>query len=285
MGDSTAAISIAPANTDQLRAWDGDEGAYWADHADYFDRAIAAHHAVLLDAAAIGASERVLDVGCGTGETTRDAARAARDGAALGVDLSSRMLGYARRRAADEGLANASFLHADAQIYPFEPASFDVVISRTAAMFFSDHAAAFSNLHDALVPGGRMALTVWQGIEGNEWLQQIAGALAAGRDMPMPPPDAGPFSLANADRVRGLLTDAGFADIEFVGTEAGMWFGENADDATRFILGLQGWMLEGLDEAGRQRAIDNLRASTSGHETPDGVLFGSATWTITASRP
>jgi hypothetical protein len=77
----------------------------------------------------------------------------------------------------------------------------------------------------------------------------------------------------------------GFADIDFLGTDAGMWFGKNADDATRFILGLQGWMLEGLDEAGRQRAIDNLHASTAAHETPDGVVFGAATWTITASRP
>jgi SAM-dependent methyltransferase len=284
MGDSTSTITVAPTNLDQLNAWDGDEGAYWAEHAEYFDRAISAHHVVLMRAAAITADDRVLDVGCGTGETTLAAASAASTGSALGVDLSSRMLDYARKRAADAGVVNASFLHTDAQIHPFAPASFDVVISRTAAMFFSDHATAFANLRDALAPSGRIVLTVWQGIEGNEWLQQIAGALAAGRDMPLPPPNAGPFALSDPERVRGLMADSGFADVEFINTEGGMWFGNDADDATQFILGLQGWMLQGLDDTGRQRAVDNLHASTSAHETPEGVLFGSSTWTITARR-
>src|SRR5438477_2817253 len=131
----TNEVPVASANVEQLRAWDGDEGAYWADHPDYFDRSVAVYHERLLTTAAIGERDRVLDVGCGTGQTTRDAARAASAGSALGVDLSSRMLDDARRRATEEGVANVTFAQADAQIHAFDPGAYDVAISRTAAMF------------------------------------------------------------------------------------------------------------------------------------------------------
>jgi SAM-dependent methyltransferase len=195
------------------------------------------------------------------------------------------MLKYAESRAGDEGIGNVSFLQADAQIHPFPPESFDVAISRTAAMFFGDPIAAFSNIGQALAPGGRLALVVWQPLPANEWLQQIAGALAAGRDLPTPPPEApGPFSLSDPDRVREILSAAGFGDIGLEGTTGGMWFGTDADDAHRFVLGLMGWMLEGLDEAGRARAGDALRATMAAHQTADGVVFGSAAWTVQATR-
>ncbi len=282
---ATRALRVDTSNEDQLRAWDGDEGAYWADHADYFDRSVAAYHQRLLDQAAISNDDRVLDVGCGTGQTTRDAARAASGGSALGVDLSSRMLDHARRRTAEEGLANATFVQADAQVHAFEPASFDVAISRTSAMFFGDHVAAFRNVGVALRPGGRLLLVTWQSLAGNEWIREISRALSAGRDLPVPPSDAGPFALSDPDRVRSLLTDAGFAGVRLDGTTAGLWFGNDADDAQRFTLGLMGWMLEGLDDAGRARAIDALHATMAAHATPDGVLFGSAAWIIEATRP
>ncbi|MGH3368401.1 MAG: SAM-dependent methyltransferase, partial [Nocardioidaceae bacterium] len=103
--------------------------------------------------------------------------------------------------------------------------------------------------------------------------------------LPAPPPDApGPFSLSDPDRVRTVLTTSGFTDIDLEGTAAGMWFGNDAHDAHRFVLGLMGWMLEGLDDAGRARAVDGLRATMAAHETSGGVVFGSAAWTITAAR-
>jgi SAM-dependent methyltransferase len=282
--NATNPVSVAPSNVEQLRAWDGDEGAYWAEHADYFDHSVAPYHERLLAAAAITATDRVLDLGCGTGQTTRDAARAATDGSALGVDLSSRMLECARRRAAEDGITNATFEQVDAQIHPFESTSFDLAISRTSAMFFGDLVAAFTNVGRALVDGGRLALVVWQPLAGNEWIREISGALAAGRDLPGPPPDSGPFSLSDPARVRSVLSSAGFTGIELEGTTAGMWFGDDADDAHRFVLGLMGWMLEGLDAPGRQRAIDGLHATMRDHETQVGVVFGSAAWTITATR-
>jgi SAM-dependent methyltransferase len=281
---ATHAVPVDSSNIAQLRAWDGDEGEYWADNAEYFDRSVAVYHEGLLAAAAIGERDRVLDVCCGTGQTTRDAARAASAGSAFGVDLSSRMLDNARRRAAEEGVTNVTFVQADAQIHAFEPGAHDVAISRTAAMFFGDHVAAFSNIGRALRRGGRLVLVTWQPLRGNEWIREISGALAAGRDLPAPPPDAGPFSLSDPNRVRTLLTSAGFADVEVDGTTTGMWFGNDADDAHRFVLGLMGWMLEGLDDAGRARAIDALHATMAGHETPDGVLFESAAWTTQATR-
>jgi SAM-dependent methyltransferase len=282
---ATSAVPIDPSNADQLRAWDGDEGAYWAEHADYFDRSVAAYHEKLMVTAAITDRDRVLDVGCGTGQTTRDAARAATSGSALGVDLSARMVELARRRAAEEGVDNASFEQVDAQIHPFPPAAFDVAISRTGAMFFGDLIAAFANIGHAVVRGGRLVLVAWQPLPANEWIREISGALAAGRDLPAPPADApGPFSLSQPERVRSILTAAGFTDIDLEGTTAGMWFGTDADDAHRFVLGLMGWMLQGLEDTDRGRAIDGLRAAMAAHETPDGVVFGSAAWTIRATR-
>lgn len=284
MKTATHAVQVDPSNVEQLRAWDGEEGAYWAENAEYFDRSVAAYHQRLFAVAAIGVEDRVLDVGCGTGQTTRDAGRAASAGSALGVDLSSRMLDYARRRAAEENVTNVTFSQADAQIHPFERGRSDVAISRTAAMFFGDHGAALSNIARALRPGGRLVLVAWQSLAGNEWVREISGALAAGRNLPAPPTDRGPFSLSQPDRVRALLAGAGFTGVELEGTTAGMWFGEHADDAHRFVLGLMAWMLKGLDDAARARAVDALHATMTAHETPNGVLFDSAAWIINATR-
>src|SRR5581483_7750860 len=267
---------VAPSNLEQARAWDGDEGAYWAANAERFDAGVAAYHRPLLDAAAIGASDCVLDLGCGTGQTTRDAARAASSGTALGVGLSSQMIAVARRLAAAEGVSNARFEQGDAQIYPFEARKFDVAISRTGAMFFGDPVAAFRNVAAALRPSGRLTLLAWQALARNEWLREIRTALAAGRDLPSPPSDApGPFSLSDPRRVHRVLRDAGFADVQLADVRGPMYFGPDPDDACRFILGVSGWMLRGLDELGQRRAIEALRASVAAHQTDRGVQFDS----------
>jgi SAM-dependent methyltransferase len=278
-------LHVDPSNEGQLRAWDGDEGSYWAANADRYDRSVQVHHHRLLAAAGIGTTDRLLDVGCGTGQLSRDAARAASGGSTLGVDLSSAMLDVARARAAREHLTNITFEQRDAQIYPFPAATFDRVLSRTGAMFFGDPNAAFSNLGRALAPGGRMALLAWQPLSQNEWMRELMTALAAGRSLPSPPPNApGPFSLSDPDRVRTLLGGAGFTDIELAETRGDMWFGADADEAHRFVLGQLGWMLQDLDAAGRQRGLDGLRASVSSHEGDQGVLYDSAAWIITATR-
>lgn len=274
-------------NAEQLRAWDGDEGAYWAAHADRFDHAVAPYHERLMSAAAITAGEHVLDIGCGTGQTTRDAARAATGGgSALGVDLSSRMLDVARARSAGEGLENVVFEQADAQVHPFDAASFDVAISRTGAMFFGDPVAAFRNIARALRPGARLALVTWQPLAANEWIREITRALTGGRALSGPPVDGpGPFSLSDPGRVHAVLDAAGFVDVDLTGVSAPEWFGTDADDAHAFVMGLTGWMLRDLDDGERRRAVDALRATMIDHEGPAGVTFGSAAWVITAIRP
>ncbi|WP_030857051.1 class I SAM-dependent methyltransferase [Streptomyces sp. NRRL F-2747] len=275
-----------PSNADQAHAWDGQEGAYWAEHADRFDRAVRGYRADFLAAAGVSDADRVLDIGCGTGETTRDLARQATGGRVLGVDLSSAMLRVARQRAAAGGLHNADFVQADAQVHPFPAAAFDVAVSRSGTMFFADPVAAFRNIGGALRPGGRLVQLVWQPLADNEWFLSLTRALAAGRPLPAPAAGApGPFSLADPARARTVLGAAGFTDIRLEPHREAMWFGEDAADAERFTLGMLGWMLDGLDERDRRRAVDALRSTLTAHESGTGVLYASAAWIIRAARP
>ena len=145
------------ANVEQAAAWDGPEGANWAEYADRFDTAISRTWQRFLEANLIFKRDNVLDIGCGNGKSTRDAARITSSGSATGIDLSSRMLALARERSANEGLRNINFLQADAQVHPFESNSFDIAISRYGVMFFGDPVAAFANIARSLRPNGRLA--------------------------------------------------------------------------------------------------------------------------------
>jgi len=279
------AAEVDPTNTAQLEAWDGNEGAYWAAKADRFDRSVSRYQRPLIDAAGIEPDSVILDIGCGTGQTTRDAARIATAGSAVGADLSSAMLDVARLSAAAEKVDNVRFEQWDVQTHPFDAESFDVAISRTGSMFFGDMMVAFTNVATALRPGGRLTMLVWQPLAENEWFREIAGSLSTGRDMPMPPPDApSPFSLSDPARVVKILQRAGFANTQLEGRSEPMHFGSDPDDAFDFILGLQGWMLNGLDQPGQERAKSTLRSSLEAHASADGVAYGSATWIVTATR-
>ena len=144
-------------NSEQAKAWNGPEGVHWARNQDRWNAVNEGFNEPLLEAAAITGTHRVLDLGCGSGQTTRLAARRASEGGALGLDLSGPMLAEARARAEREGIANVSFTRGDAQVHPFEPGAFDVAISRFGVMFFADPVAAFANIGRALRPGGRLA--------------------------------------------------------------------------------------------------------------------------------
>jgi SAM-dependent methyltransferase len=276
-------------NVEQAEVWDGPEGEYWVAHQARFDGSIQPHHDRLMAAAAIAPGEQVLDVGCGNGLTSRDAARAAGPGGGVvAVDLSGPMLAKAEQLAKDEGLANIRFEQGDAQVHRFDAGAFDLAMSRFGVMFFADPVAAFANIASALRPGGRLAMLVWQPAAGNEWMGSIRAALALGRNLPAPPPNApGPFALADTDFTGRILTGAGFTDVAFAGSEQPFNVGSNADDAYRFAAGLAPvqWLLADLDEAGRTEALDGLRATIAAHETADGVVFGSAAWVVTARKP
>ena len=275
------------ANAEMAAAWDGDEGVEWARDWPRYDRAVAGHHARLMAAAGVEPADRVLDVGCGNGETSRAAARMAGAGTVLGVDLSSPMLARARELAGAEGLTNVDFEHADAQVHPFAPGAFDVVISRFGTMFFADPLAAFTNLARSTRPGGRIVMVAWQALTANEWLREVRAALAAGRSLPTPPTGVpGPFAQADPDQVRSVLSAAGFDEVALQPVEEPFWIGADTDDAFAFMStgGLARGMLQDLDEPARRRALDTLRATLDRYAGAGGVVLGSAAWLISARR-
>src|SRR6266511_4054002 len=141
------------------------------------DAELRLYNEVLRRACGVRHHDQVLDVGCGTGQTTRKAAHMATAGSALGVDLSTRMIDRAREFAQMEGLRNVTFERADAQVHRFPPKHFDLTISRFGTMFFNDPVAAFANIGRALRPAGRLVMLVWQGHERNEWAVAIHGSL------------------------------------------------------------------------------------------------------------
>jgi SAM-dependent methyltransferase len=273
------------ANQEMAEAWER-EAEGWLAHADRYDEAGKRQWARFVAAVDVPADAAVLDVGCGGGRTTIDVARMAPAGSATGVDISLRMIEHARRVAEEAGVANVAFVHADAQVHAFPDAAYDLAISSFGTMFFADPAAAFGNVRRSLRPGGRLAVLVWRPLAENEWLTSLRGALALGRDLPLPPPDApGPFSLAREGRVREVLGVAGFDGIELEPLDEPMSFGRDADDAFPFLqtFGLTKGLTEGLDAADRDRAMASLRSMVEAHETDDGVLFGTAAWLVTAT--
>lgn len=281
----TSTRSVDASNAAQLANWDGDAGAFWADNADRFDRGVAAYRGPFLDAAAIGETTMVLDIGCGSGQTTRDAARRAVAGSALGVDLSSRMIALARRRAADEELTNATFRQVDAQVHPFSPESVDLALSRHGSMFFGDPVAAFTNIARALRPDGRLVLLTWQPFERNEFIRAILSALTVEGEVPVPPSDApSPLALGDPDRVWSLLGVSGFTDVELEGVQQPLYFGPDPDDAFGYLSAQYAGMVRNLDPETRARAHERLRSSLADHCTDQGVLYDSAAWLVHARR-
>jgi SAM-dependent methyltransferase len=274
------------ANVDAARAWN-EEGMHWAEYWEQYEAPVRPHTDRLLTAARIGNAERVLDIGCGAGQTTREAARAAAGGEALGLDISTPLVARATDITAAEGPANARFVRGDAQVYPFASAEFDVAMSRFGAMFFNDPVAAFTNIARALRSNGRLALMSWQALDANDWLTSLRAAVALGRTLPTPPPDApSPFSLADPERVAHILTAAGFDDIELEALELPFEINRNVADTIEFLTsgGPVKGMLDGLDHADRQRAITGLRATLTAHEHDGVITFGSAVWLVRARR-
>lgn len=276
------------ANTDMAAGWDGPEGDHWVEHAEHYAAASQRHWDRLLAVVPIDTGASVVDLGCGTGRSTRDVARIASSGFALGLDLSSSMLKRAKELAEAEGLGNVQFEQADVQVHPFDAGRFDLAISAFGAMFFADPRAAFVNVSQALRPGGELALLSWRELGRNEWLTALRDALAVGRQLPEPPSDLpGPFGLAGSEQVSGILSAAGLVDIRFEEVDEPIQFGADADDAFAFMktLGMTKGLMEGLDVDDRARALDALQRTIVLHDTGEGVQFGSSAWLIRAHTP
>ena len=275
------------ANVEMFEAWNGQEGDDWTANAARYEGSGRGHRPHLINPSIIATGDRVLDIGCGTGRSAIEAAKLAPDGSVLGIDLSSQMLAYAREQAAAEGVTNVTFVQGDAQVHPFEPGAADVAISDSGAMFFGDPVAAFTNIARGLRVGGQLALLVWRELKDNEWLTTIRGALALGRELGTPPPDAPtPFSMADPDRVRARLTAAGFSEVQLEPVDEPMEMGADADESFAFFKdsGIVRGLLDGVDDVGRAEGLTNLHTAFQAAETPDGVLLGSASWLITAAH-
>ena len=284
-------VAAAGPNAEQIRYWNQTLAPRWVEQEAMLDAQIAPLGLAAMERARVLPGERVIDVGCGCGQTSLQLAeRVGPAGSVLGIDIATPMLERARARAS--GRANVRFAAADAQTHRFEP-DHDLVFSRFGVMFFADPAAAFANLAKALRPGGRLAFVCWQAIDRNPWLlvplRAVAGIVA------LPPPPApgapGPFSFADPERVRGILAAAGFSEValEQASGELAIGAGGDLERAVEFALQM-GPVAAALREAGaageaaRGRAADAIRTALAPFATPTGVRAGYAAWIATGRR-
>lgn len=220
----------------------------------------------------------VLDLGCGAAGTTMQlAARVGPDGRVVGMDIAAEMFAEARARAERLGLANIEFVVGDVQVYPFDDAVFDFAFSRFGVMFYKDPAAAFTNIHRAMKPGGRLAFCCWQDVFQNEWMLvpgMAAGAVLGALPPPAGPGEPGPFSLSDPERVREILSEAGFADVNVeprndpISADPAR-IPELTETSTRF--GIVREALRESDEATRVRVADAIAAALA-EKVSDGEL-------------
>lgn len=207
---------MSGANQDQADYWTSSHGLKWIEHEHSLDAAMVGMLDTIFDTVQIGESERVIDIGCGTGASTLAAAELASQGHVLGVDIFAPLLDRVRSRASSAGIVNVAFLEADAQSYRFEKDAFDVLISRIGMMFFEKPVQAFENLSTSMRPGGRMAFVCWSSVAQNPWFH-IPNEAAVSRlgGVPKSDPHApGPTAFQDIDYVTGLMEKVGLTDVK-----------------------------------------------------------------------
>ena len=275
-------------NAEQIVYWNETAGPKWVALQDVLDQQIRPLGRAAMERVGIAPGDRVLDVGCGTGETTVELARRVGPGGAVtGIDLSEPMLANARQRA--DGIGNVTFRAADAQTARFEAGQFDVCFSRFGVMFFVDPVAAFTNLRSALRPGGRLGFVCWQALPKNPWMQVPLAAAARHITLPPPPEPGtpGPFSLADANRVRGILERAGFTDLSFEDHRATLTIGggRGLDEVVDILLtgvGPTSAALRQADPAVRATVAASVREALAPYHAPGaGVRMDGTCWLVT----
>ena len=277
-------------NADQIAYWNGPGGQHWTDRQAVQDVLLAPISDILIAHAGPKAGNRVVDVGCGCGATsTALAERVAPDGFVLGVDISAPMLARARRLA-PKGLP-VDFVLADATVYPFDPQSFDLLVSRFGVMFFAEPAVSFANLRRALRPRARLTFVCWRDPRENPWMTMPLQAVY--QHVPklpqLGPEDPGPFAFASEERVCRILNEAGYRDIALERCDLSIDIAngrglEGAVDSAMNV-GPANRALEGHPAEVRAAATKSVRELLTplvlGHSLP---LAGSI-WVVTARAP
>jgi SAM-dependent methyltransferase len=283
------------ANAEAIQAWDG----------PLFDRFVRFRHVVTSGLGAHGEralelfppqpGERVLDVGCGFGDTTqRIAGLVGPDGEAVGVDAAENFIEAARREADEAGARNVRFAVADIETTRFEE-RFDRAFSRMGTMFFANPVWALRNVREALVPGATLAMVVWRRRIDNAWLYRaqtiVEGIVERPEEYDEPTCGPGPFSMADADTTSEVLQHSGFVDVSLRRCEIPILIGNDVDEAIDLVMSL-GPAGEILRLAGDRAAhlhdevIAALRAGLAEYAEPDGrVVAPASTWIVSATAP
>jgi SAM-dependent methyltransferase len=274
-------------NADQIAYWNGANGQRWTDRQAEQDILLAPVSKALIDRAAPKAGERIVDVGCGCGSTSLAfAEKVAPNGFVLGVDISGPMLARARQLA--PRVLPVDFVQADATVYPFDPQSFDLLLSRFGVMFFAEPAVSFANLRNALRPSGRLAFACWREPRENPWM--MAPLQAVYQHVPkMPPPgpdDPGPFAFASEERVRRIIGAAGFKGVamEPVALSFDIANGRGLDAAVQAALqiGPSSRALDGHPPETRAAAAASVRELLAPFVRGNTVPLAGSIWIVTA---
>jgi SAM-dependent methyltransferase len=282
--ESIVTTTTPQANADQIALWNGVAGRGWVDAQESLDRLFEPFEELLIEAVTARRARRVLDVGCGTGSTSLAIARLlGAHGTCVGIDLSEPMIGLARERA-ELTSAAPRFICADAQTHSFEPASFDMIVSRFGVMFFDDSVRAFANLRRAATIGAALECITWRSPADNPFMTTAERAAAPFLpEMPVRRPgEPGQFAFADRDRVHAILSNSGWAGIAIEPLDVECTLPEHELDAYILRLGPLGRVLQAADERARRRLIDAVRAAFDPYVHGAEVRFTAACWRIGA---
>lgn len=269
-------------NQEQIEYWNGEAGRTWVETQERLDVLLAPVSEALIERAGVTSSDRVIDVGCGCGETSMQLAK--RGATVWGIDISEPMLAHAQGRAA--GMERLRFTRADAATAEFTP-DHSLLFSRFGVMFFADPIAAFRNLHSALASRGRLSFACWQTPKENPWMSIAGRAVQPFLAEPEQPPDLmapGPFAFADPDYLRSILEQAGFEAIELESFRPTLHVADSLDEAIEFQgrVGPVARAIAELEGEQRQLALDAAREALAGHVTDQGLNLGAAVWLVSA---
>jgi ubiquinone/menaquinone biosynthesis C-methylase UbiE len=290
----TSTNAAAGANAEAIQAWDGPLYDRFVRFREIVTTGLGAHGEQALRLFPPMPGQRVLDVGCGFGDTTqRIAGIVGPSGEAVGVDAAANFIETARREATEASIAGVRFEVADVQGDPLG-GPYDMAFSRFGTMFFANPVAALRNVRASLAPGGRLVMVVWRRREDNDWLYRgqtiVEGIVSRPEEYDEPTCGPGPFSMAGADTTSDILRHSGYADIELHRCDLPILIGHDVDEAIDMVMAI-GPAGEILRLAGDRAAHlhtqvhEALKAGLAEFAGPDGVLAGASTWIVSAINP